>query len=500
MSGFSLVPGFAQVPHVKISYNVGALFDIPTGAYEIGRHGEEILNGGIIGTTGIVGIGNQFKSTVMHYLSLMVLARFPEGVMSTYDTEINVTKAGLARLGVSIADLKGEDVVYQSNRWIITDKTKYFANEWYEEWKKYLENKVANAKHITRETPFIDKDGESRMMVLVPTPAEVDSFTEFETQDAANMQADNELGNSKANTLYMKMGQAKTRFLSDVPKIIANSNSPLFLSAHIGKAIPMDPNAPPIKKLQFLKNGDTLKGATEKFTFLTMNCWHCQNATPMIHDSKMGPEYPRDSDDKMRMDTDLFSVTLVNLRSKTGGSGLISQVIVSQQEGLLASLTEFHYIKTVDRYGLGGNQQNYYLELYPECKLSRSAVRGKIDKDARLRRALNITAEMCQMNQLWHKPKNDYLNCTPKELYDDLKAKGYNWDELLDTRGWWTFNNDEAVERVDGAKQFFLSTMDLLKMRKGLYHPFWMPLLPGMTERPKMPAIEPWKYPRNEWK
>lgn len=462
---FSLQPEFTQIPFVKLSYNVGCLLDVPTGTYETGAHGESLLNGGLGSITGVVGIGNNFKSTIMHYMMLSAMARFPESTASTYDTEINMLQSRLEQLALMMKDFNGENVI-DTGRWQITDKTLYYANEWYEIWKKFVKNKQDNLAKISRETPFIDRDGKSLIKIAIPTFTEIDSFSEFETEDVANMQANNELGDSGGNTIHMRQGLSKIRFLSDVPKMIAKSNNPMLLTAHVGKDIPMDARAAPVKKLQFLKNGDKLKGVTDKFMFLTTNCWQCQNATPLMNDTTKGPEYPRNSEDNMKGDTDLFIVTMVQLRSKTGPSGLVMQILVSQQEGVLPSLSEFHYIKTVDRFGLGGNMQNYYLELLPEVKLSRTAVRGKIDRDPMLRRALNITAEMCQMKMLWH-DMEEGLMCTPKELYDDLKAQGYNWETLLSTRGWWTTNNDKHPIP-------FLSTLDLLKMRAKKYFPYWM--------------------------
>lgn len=479
MSSFSLIPKFAQIPNVKHSYNVGGLFDVPTGEYVIGRHGEAVLNGGVGAITGFVGIGNQYKSTIMHFQKLQILARFVGSAGNTYDTEINIMKSRLAALSTYLPDFKGENVI-DSGRWIITDKTMYYANEWYEEWKKFVDEKQDNAKTVTRTTPFLDSDGKNLMTILIPTPTEIDSFTEFETEDVANIQEANELGDSGANTMFMRQGISKTRFLTDVPKRVVKSNSPMFLTAHIGKEIPMDARAAPVKKLGFLKNGDKIKGATDKFTFLTTNAFQCQNAQPFFNDTTKGPEYPRDSDDNLKGDTDLFLVTLVNLRSKTGPSGMIMQVLVSQREGLLPSLTEFHYCKTMDRYGMEGNMQNYQMALMPEVKLARHLIRGKLMADANLRRAVHITAEMCQQDNLWHDKQSKDLQCTPKELYDALKAKGYDWAEILKTRGWWTYDNDEPVERIDGAQQYFLSTFDLLRMRKGYYHPFWMKAPAGL--------------------
>ena len=60
------------------------------------------------------------------------------------------------------------------------------------------------------------------------------------------------------------------------------------------------------------------------------------------------------------------------------------------------------------------------------------------------------------------------LLCTPKELYDDLIKLGYDWDILLNTRGWWTIDN-ETKELPP-----FLSTKDLLLMRTNEYTPYWL--------------------------
>lgn len=187
---------------------------------------------------------------------------------------------------------------------------------------------------------------------------------------------------------------------------------------------------------------------------------------PFLNQGTKTSEYPRDSEDNLAGDTDLNIVSLRQLRSKSGPTGYVIEILVSQSEGVLAELSEFHYIKSNERFGMNGTMQHYSLDLYPECKLQRTTVRSKIDNDPKLCRALNITSEMLQMKQFWQGLVDDVM-CTPKELYDDLKALGYDWEVLLATRGWWTINNDKHPVP-------FLSTMDLLRMRKGLYKPYWM--------------------------
>lgn len=462
---------FTPAPLVKVMINIGALLDVPTGKFYKGRHGERILNGGLAFLTGVVGIGNNFKTTLMRYMSLTGLARMPGSNGNTYDTEVSAHEIRISKLAAAIHELYGEDP-FASGRWTLTDETVYLGNEYYEIHKDFLKDKRKKAEKHMVETPFLDRDG-SCLMIIQPTFSEVDSFTEFKTEDVVKMQDDNELGESGGNTIPMRQGLAKLRFLMEAPGLNGGAYNYMLMTAHIGKESTMQNAGPggqvPIVKLKHLKNGDKIKGTTDKFTFVMHNCWHSFNASPFTNDSTKGPEYPRSPDDNLKLDPDLNTVQIRNLRGKSGPSGMPLTLIVSQEEGVLSSLTEYHHLKDVGKYyGLGGSNISHYPELYPDCKIGRTTVRSKIDSDYKLRRALNIMSEMLQMSYLWHDIPEGVM-CTPKELYDDLKAKGYDWDMLLGmTRGWWTINNDYPNP------YYFLSTMDLLNMRMGTYHPFWL--------------------------
>jgi len=460
-----------QIPGVKVMINIGALMDIPTGTYVTGLYGESILNGGLGGVSGVVGIGNNFKSTIMHYMMLSAASRIAESTptsMNTYDTEVNIHESHLLKFSKRFPVFAKQNIL-DNKIWSVTDKTIYYGNEWYEIVKTFLKEKKDAIKKIQQATPFPDRDSGKPLMIPTPTFGEVDSFTLFETENVAKMQDENELGDSGANTMHMRQGAAKVRFLMEIPGIMGSTYHYMLMSAHIGKNIEMASGpmpTVPVKKLQYLKNGDVIKGVTDKFFFLMSNCWHAFNAAPLINQGSKTTEYPRSPDDNQHLDTDLNTVSLRMLRSKSGPSGYVIEVLVSQSDGVLAELTEFHYIKNNDRFGINGTLQHYSLDLLPEVKLSRTTVRSKIDADAQLRRALNITSEMCQIKNFWHH-FDDGIVCTPKELYDDLKAKGYDWNVLLNTRGWWTVNNDKHPIP-------FLSTLDLLRMRKGLYVPYWL--------------------------
>jgi hypothetical protein len=228
----------------------------------------------------------------------------------------------------------------------------------------------------------------------------------------------------------------------------------------------------PTKKLTEMKNGDKIKGATDDFTFLTSNIWHCYNASPFLNQGTKGPEYPKTSKQVNEGDKDLYMVHVKLVRSKHGKTGPTVSVLVSQTEGVLPTLTEFHYLKSYgNKFGMSGNDRSYSMDLYPDVTLMRTTVREKIDNDPLLRRAINISSEMMQMYEHWFYLPPEYI-CTPKELYDELKNKGYDWTELLSTRSWWTVKDYEyPIPR--------LTTMDLLRMRlpenhPDYYKPYWM--------------------------
>jgi len=453
---------------LRIMINIGCLFDIPTGTYVMGKYGDMILNGGLSTLTGLVGIGNNFKSTILDYMQMTAMARMKDSKGTLYDTEDNVIEDRKRTMAQGIREFFGQDII-DIGRYRITSDVEHTGNEWYEIHRTYLKEKRKNAAKLSVETPFMNSDRSENFRIIMPTFTGVDSFSEFKTEDVLEMGDKNELGESGGNTIHMRQGLAKLRFLMDAPNLNGAAYNYLLMTAHLGKESTMQNAGPagsvPIQKLRTLKNGDKIKGVTDKFTFITHNCYNCHNASPMMAKDLKGPEYPRDANDKMRMDTDLNKVSITNLRGKSGPSGMPLTIVVSQSEGVLPSLTEFNHIREQDYYGLEGGNVSYAMSLYPNAKFGRTTVRSMIDADQRFRRALNITSEMCQMSYLWHSV-DEYM-CTPKELYDDIKALGYDWDDLLNTRPWWTINDyDHPVPR--------LTTLDLLRMRKGKYHPYWM--------------------------
>ncbi len=465
---------FPAAPRLRAQMNLGCLFDIPNGRYVKGKHGESILNGGLAYLTGVCGRGNTFKSVLTHFMNLRILSRYIRTALQIYDTETTITFQRLYQLALNMPHIGGVDLE-ELGRVHLTDNTVMAGDEWFDKLRKFAEAKQKASKQWMATTPFLDPKTGEPIQILMPTLSEVDSLSMLTTSSVDAIYTKNKIGESGANTDALRSAAAKTQMLMQMPTLTGQGSLYISFTAHVGDQHQLDPYAPPAQKLAFLKQKSSLKNVPEKFTFLMNNLWYVLQAKPLQHKDTKAPLYPRESGDSMEGDTDLMILLVQNLRAKNGPTGIPFEIIVSQSEGVLVGLTEYNYLKHFDKYGIGGNDQRFYLELRPDVQLMRTTIRRKIEEDARLQRALEITSEMCQMTNLWddrnfEEDEKDIL-CTPKELYEDLKAKGYDWDILLNTRGYWVFEGEEEHHPP------FLSTKDLLRMRKGLYHPWWYPPL-----------------------
>jgi len=453
---------------VRPLINIGCLFDIPTSSLIKGDKGETIYNGGVSPIFAIVGTGNTYKSTILHYFMLTAMDRMEatipdESILFTYDSEnnllINIDK--INNMGSRLEYIKGD--LIKDGIWNIHDKSMYSADEWvkdqfYGEFIKAIEE---NDKKITY-TSFKALDGKSNVTNRPPNFLEIDSLTEFEPSSTMDVFKDKSLDKTRMSN--MEQGLFKSRLLRDLPTLSGKYNIYIGMTSHIGEKKDVSGNifSKPTKDLQFLKQNERIKGSTDKLLFLSTLLYKAYGTTILKNQSTGLPEFPKYENDT---ESDLNLVKLVCVRNKTGPSGFNIDVVVSQSEGVLPSLTEFYYIKN-NKYGIEGSNRSYYLTILPDVKLSRTTVRKLLDENYKLRRAVNITAELLQLTL--YKKILEPIVCTPKELYEDIKNLGYDWDLLLNTRGWWT------IDQYSTKIKPYLSTVDLLKMRKGLYHPYWL--------------------------
>jgi hypothetical protein len=462
----------------RLFINVGAGLDIPIGSVVTGAKGESIINGGLAPLTGVVGGANTFKSTISHYLMLSAcnhIRSTHEAFMHTYDTEGNLFIDSLKRLirdydwidpqcalpvGIDGSTIDS-DSSCSDYIWALTDNTTD-GDQWFNELKDYLVERHQEKSEYAPYTAFLYQGKTYKH--LIPFFVEIDSLSRFMPSVTAETLSSGGIGESNKRTIFMQKGLSVTQLIMQLTGLSNRENVYFILVAQMGQNIHIPTNPmqkPPPKKLHYLRANDKIRGVSDEFIYSMNSVWYIYETKRMI-DKDRGLEYP--SKQRNYGNEDLHLARLLQLRGKNGPTGVYVDLIVSQYEGVLPGLSEFHRLRS-NWYGLSGNRVTYHLDLYPKVKLTRKSVRDQIDQDPRLRRAIQISSELYQIRQFWPQLEEYYMD--PKDLYNKLVEQGYNWDELLDTRGWWAINQYEHTIPL-------LSTIDLLRMAKGLYHPYWM--------------------------
>lgn len=456
---------FKQAKPFRQAYNVGCLQDISTGRYEKGLKGESILNGGMAAIEGITGPGNCFKSSLAHFRMLMVLKRYALAAGYMYDTENSASIRRLQDLA-NVIDPSGElagSLDEEVGRFLFTDSADYNGTEWWNMFKDGIHDRIKNCKLV--ESPFLDPKTNTGFKFFPPLVGEIDSFSQFQTAAVFKKTDSGSVGESDLNAVAMQNANGKAQLLDTLPYLASKGGFSIIMTAHMGDTIVMDQYSQPKKKLAFVRNTRKMKKVPEPFTFLTNNLFEIIDCKPMVDDKKQ-PEFPRDEEDDLKGMTDLMEISVLPIRTKGGITGFPFTLVVSQRFGIQVTLSEYYYLKTYSRFGLTGNLVQQRLAIYPDVVFTRKSIRKIADSDAKFRRATEILSELCQMTNLWPEYSAERM-VEPTELYEGLKKKGYDWDVLLSTRGYWTF--DQYTNPVP-----FLSTKDLLDMYHGDYHPFWM--------------------------
>ncbi len=466
-----------QVPKSKprIALPVGCLLDIPGGEIRKGAKGEYFINGGFHRFTGLIGSSNNYKTTIAHHFALKSLERIMESgypsLIETYDTELTISVERLENLADQYMEWVKNPIRRGEPIWVVTDAGEINGNDWE---KKFTENTEEIAKNKQMEvefTAFKDPYTNKAVTDKIPTIGQVDTLSKLRPNKLFDKLDENDLDSSDTNTVWMNEGMFKKKILVSLPRKLAQANKYMVMTAHVSEKIDIatGPAAymKPSRQLQYLKAGDSVKGVTSEFRESSGIIYQAHTATLLNNKSTKFAEYPDSSDDTIEVDMNCINMTIV--RNKLGRTGVTTPLVVTQSTGVRPELTEFHYIKSVGKFGIEGSNISYNLVLRPEVKLSRTTVKKKIESDKKLARALNFTAEMHQL-QLHHRTfciKEGIYDLTPKDVYDKIIEAGYDWEEILETRGYY------LIDQYDKEAKPFLSVIDLLRMAIGTYVPYW---------------------------
>ena len=448
---------------IRPMYPVGAGFDIPTGSYITGANGQKYLNGGVGGITVAAGAGNMFKSTLLIYLMLSSTNNYNASGMNapmhTYDTEDNMifNIERLNKLSAKMDNIVPEPL-YHEDVWSIISKSDMPAEEWITLLHEMVTNKAKSASLTPKNRVIYDQlvNRITNKPVDLPilSSVAIDSLSDMESGKSIDIVKDGNIESSQ--TVFLNQAMFKTKVVKDLPRLSVTATINFFITAHVGSEINMasGPYAPqPTKSLQHMKSGQKLKGVADKLYFLSTHMYYIQNVSLLINATTKMPEFPlKGVTDNT---TDLNLMKIKPIRNKTGPSGHIIEVIVSQTDGILPDLSNFYRVK-VNKLGLVGSVQNYALALCPDIKLSRTTVRTKLDESPKLRRAASIQSELIQMETFMKQYRGLFM--LPVTLYEKIIELGYDWEFILEK------TTNVYTPYINSLDLKYLSTLDILEI------------------------------------
>lgn len=450
---FSLFgPNEAPRMIAPISFNTDTIFDLMSGGFERGYDGKWYLNGGLgPAVAGIQGRQQTFKSTFAGSLLMRMSA--------IYNTQALVFDSELAFVNDldRVVRLAGDHASKITTDYVIPldAKTKYDLESIRKMIYELGEKKKAAGKDALITTPFIDLGTGKRIQILQPSSIFIDSYTECFSTAENELVTGKGLDDSRANTLAMLDANKKTSTLRNLSRYAADYGMQIVASAHYGKKMNMDAYAPQPKYLPWANQDDAPKQVGSKWGFLTSPLALINGCSKLLDDAKQA-KYQLNKDTHS---TDLFELAVLVQRCKKNASGSCHPFVVSQDDGLLNETSDYNYLRGMKAFGFLGNNITHQNVFLPDVSMTRNSFRGICQKDHRLSRALQLTAQLCYIQNNWSAAGWEFpLKVDPKELVDVLYSdkNKMSADRILNTRGYWL--PDEVP-----SEQEYMSIIDVLE-------------------------------------
>ena len=256
--------------------------------------------------------------------------------------------------------------------------------------------------------------------------------------------------------VYMRDGNIKKMIMTQLPTLGTRAGIYFMLSAHIGDKYELNPYAPTPKSLQHMRASEKLKEVGSDFNFLVSNTLEMR-AVQLLLDGEKECLYPIPGGS----DVELSEITAIMQRGKNNMSGLQLSLVVSQADGVLSELTNYHYLKKNEYFGLLGNK-NTHKPAMTEVSVGRTTIRQKLT-DPKVSRAIELLAQLCYIQNNWVTAGADVdFTMKPEVLAEKLLASdGPFVADVLESRGWWTYDKKNL--------QPYLSVYDVLAIAQGQY-------------------------------
>lgn len=410
--------------------NTGAsIIDLGLGDFKPAYGGGYALFGGLPPCLGIMGRPQTFKSALAGSMVVRALEHFKESQAIIYETEGNVQPDRYNDF-ITTDPSVGDRIKF-------IDGTQTNLSEFYELIKSIIDEKLKNKKDYLVDSPFIDKEGKP-IKIFTPTFVLIDSFSRARSNTGDKKFDDNEFDDSALNTIWMMEGKGKTNIMYDMPLKAASAGVYVVMTAHIGDNMSMDTFTPPSKQISVMKQKDKVKHVGSGFMFLTNSLLQTMSCNTLL-DSNKECLYPF----KTANNTELSQLDILVVRAKTNGcSGAILPMVVSKYQGILDDITALGILKEYKYPGLDvkGNGSSITANIYPDVSFNRKNIRSITEKDYKLKRALELTAELCFIQNVWGGPNLPDFARIPMDKFGEeiTKFEKSDIDRMLTGTGVWT--------------------------------------------------------------
>lgn len=470
-SPFSFVAGIKSSNIVNACFNFSPIFDLINGEYVLGTDSVTYLNGGLCANNAITG-GNNTQKTGLSVLAMArMLVRIPKCVVVFFDIEATFSVARLAKMvdweigeqGYFYREILNKRFFYFSRN---DGHDGSFVHNWFKDTYVKIKQDIKEKKDVWLTLPYPDNDG-NPMQAIVPVVVAVDSISEmhFSKTSAHFQEGDVDEGGEK-KTRDMVIGNQRRIVYEDCDVLGGEVGFIQLWTAQVVDIINMT-GRPLEKESVFIRQGKKLKGPKSLMRipqtgYEIIRGSALKSGQEWLYPDPFGKDIFIDRDAKENPDLLIYSIS--PYRNKSGTSGGSFSFIGSQALGIQEGLSMYHCIKTSNKFGLVGSDVSHACVLYPDCKVGRTTIRKKLMDDKKLYRALTISYQMWFM-QTFNLALEPKYRMTPEDLYEKIKAQGYDWEDMLDTVDYIHFNPD--------IKQPTLSTMELLKIANGERKPHW---------------------------
>lgn len=415
--------------------NTGTLYDLYTGKYRQATNGLWVVDGGISQCLGISGRGQTYKSGLAGSLLSRAMVIHPQSEAYVYESEGTISGPERYDDFVPESEAVSDRIVFKNNT--ICNLT-----DFYEDFNDMVTEKEKNKKDYLVESPFFNAKTGKPYKVWIPTFILVDSFSRARSDRGDQQFENNSIDDSGMNTFWLQEGNVKTRIMNDLPGRAAKAGMYVIMTAHVGNKQDLDPYNKSPKQLQYMKNSDKMKNVGSNFEFLTTTLLQTIKATVMQNKDK-SCEFPH----TFSTDVEVNQVETMMVRCKNNASGIQFPFVVSQYQGILDEVTNFHFLRNNKNFGMDvkGNNQSFTPFLAPNVSLTKSNIRSLTDSDYGISRALELLAQLCFIQHLWSNWKMpDYIRMPPEEMAELLKnSQKCGIERVLQSTGVWSTSKQE---------------------------------------------------------